>query len=165
MASGSDPMSPSSPVCAAGAGDDVYMHRAATDEVLELLNELLAAERAGTRVARESRRDCATAEERDLLSGIFADEANWCRVLTTAIAALGGTPTGETGDFHRRAMAIADLGERLRFLNRGQGWVAKRLGTMIPRLAEGELRSQLIAMRENHDANISRVNDFLSDSA
>ena len=164
MTSGSETMPPSSPVCAAGAGDDAYMHRAATDEVLELLNVLLAAERAGTRVARESRRDCATAEQRALLARILADEANWCRVLSTAIAALGGTPTGETGDFYRRAMAIGDLAERLRFLNRGQGWVAKRLGTMIPRLPEGELRGQLIAMRENHRANIAHVNDFLAGS-
>lgn len=162
MSSGSDPNPPSSPVCAAGAGDDTYMHSAAADEVLELLNVLLAAERAGTRVARESRRDCATAGERALLDDIFADEANWCRVLSTAIVALGGTPTAETGDFHGRAMAIADLDERLRFLNRGQGWVARRLGEMIPRLREGELRGQLIAMRENHDANIARINDFLA---
>jgi hypothetical protein len=33
---------------------------------------------------------------------------------------------------------------------------------MIPRLREGELRGQLIAMRENHDANIARINDFLA---
>ena len=51
-----------------------------------------------------------------------------------------------------------------RFLNRGQGWVARRLGTMIPRLPEGELRGQLIAMRENHRANIAHVNDFLAGS-
>lgn len=164
MAADSGNTPPSSPVCAAGAGDDAYMHRAATGEVLELLNVLLAAERAGTRVARESRRDCATAGERALIDGIFADEANWCRVLSAAITALGGTPTAETGDFHRRAMAIADLDERLRFLNRGQGWVAKRLGELIPRLPDGELRGHLIAMRENHCTNIARVDDFLAGS-
>jgi nitronate monooxygenase len=65
------------------------------------------------------------------------------------------------GDFHQRAMAIAALDERLRFLNRGQGWVAKRLGEMIPRVGDGELREALVEMRENHVANIARVNDFL----
>jgi nitronate monooxygenase len=31
----------------------------------------------------------------------------------------------KVGAFYGKAMAIADLSERVAFLNRGQGWVAK----------------------------------------
>ena len=152
---------PSSPVCAAGAGSDAYQHRAEPAELLEFLNLLLEAERAGTRVARESLPDCATAAERGLIEDVFTDEARWCAMLSAAIARLGGRPSQAVGDFHNRAMAIAALDDRLRFLNRGQGWVAKRLGEMIPRVGDDELRQALVEMRENHVANIARVNDFL----
>ncbi|MFZ5655072.1 MAG: DUF6306 domain-containing protein [Pseudomonadota bacterium] len=162
MASDSEPSPPSSPVCAAADGSDAYQHRVEAEELLAFLNVLLEAERAGTRVARESGADCKTAAERALLDEVFADEARWCGMLTAAVAALGGTPSAATGDFHPRAMAIGDLGERLRFLNRGQGWVAKRLGEMIPRVGDPGLREALIGMRENHLANIRRVDDLLA---
>lgn len=155
------PSPPSSPVCGAESGSDAYQHRAEPAELLEFLNLLLEAERAGTRVARESLPECTNDAERGLLDDVFRDEARWCAMLSAAIARLGGQPSQATGDFHQRAMAIADLGERLRFLNRGQGWVARRLGEMIPRVGDGELRQALVEMRENHVANIARVNDFL----
>jgi len=161
MTAAEDSAPPSSPVCAAAAGSDAYQHRAEPAELVEFLNLLLEAERAGTRVARESLPHCATAAERALLEDVFADEARWCAMLSAAIVRLGGQPSQTVGDFHQRAMAIAALDERLRFLNRGQGWVARRLGEMIPRLGDGELREALVAMRENHVANIARVNDFL----
>ena len=158
-----DPASPSSPVCAADGGSDAYMNRVEPTELVAFLNQLLEAERAGTRVARESREQCTTAPERQLMADIHGDEARWCKMLMEAIPRLGGEPSLKVGDFHPRAMAIAELDERLRFLNRGQGWVAKRLGEMIPRVADAALRTELVAMRENHDANIARVNCFLDE--
>lgn len=163
--SSDNPAPPSSPVCAADAGSDAYMNRVEPAELVGFLNQLLEAERAGTRVARESRDQCTTAPERQLMADIHGDEARWCKMLIEAIPRLGGEPSLKVGDFHPRAMAIADLGERLLFLNRGQGWVAKRLGEMIPRVADAALRTELVAMRENHDANIARVNRFLEERA
>lgn len=157
------PAPPSSPVCAADAGSDAYMNRVESAELVAFLNQLLEAERAGTRVARESREQCITAPERQLMADIHGDEARWCKMLMDAIPRLDGEPSLRVGDFYQRAMAIAGLDERLRFLNRGQGWVAKRLGEMIPRVADAALRAELVAMRENHDANIARVNRFLDE--
>lgn len=152
---------PSSPVCAAAEGSDAYMNRVEPVELAAFLNQLLEAERAGTRVARESRAQCSAAPERELMADIHDDEARWCAMLMAAIPRLGGEPSLKVGDFHPRAMAIADLNERLLFLNRGQGWVAKRLREMIPRVADEALRAELIAMRDNHDANIARITRFL----
>jgi len=53
-----NPAPPSSPVCAADAGSDAYMNRVEPAELVDFLNQLLEAERAGTRVARESRDQC-----------------------------------------------------------------------------------------------------------
>ena len=48
------PAPPSSPVCAADAGSDAYMNRVEPAELVAFLNQLLEAERAGTRVARSA---------------------------------------------------------------------------------------------------------------
>ncbi|MBK6962323.1 MAG: hypothetical protein IPH23_14865 [Gammaproteobacteria bacterium] len=112
---------PSSPVCAADAGSDAYMNRVEPAELVAFLNQLLEAERAGTRVARESREQCTTAPERQLMADIHGDEARWCKMLMDAIPRLDGEPSLRVGDFYQRAMAISGLDERLRFLNRGQG--------------------------------------------
>ena len=97
------------------------------DEILTFLNEMLEAERAGARVTLHMAREAEGAEFRSLSKAIHHDEARWCEVLLRAIRNLGGTPSEKTGAFYDKAMAIAADGDRLAFLNRGQGWVVRRL--------------------------------------
>jgi nitronate monooxygenase len=54
-------------------------------------------------------------------------------------------------------MAIADLSERLAFLNRGQAWVVRKLQALIPRIGEQATRTELQAMLDAHVVNIDRV--------
>lgn len=127
-------------------------------ELLAALNELLEAERAGARVARET----ATALGADhdwqtLVSDIQHDEVHWCGMLMKVIRDLGATPGDQTGAFHGKAMAIADLGERMAFLNRGQAWVVRRLQALIPRLTDAGIRQNLQAMHDAHVGNIDKV--------
>ena len=54
-----------------------------------------------------------------------------------------------------RRLAIADWDERLRFLNRGQQWVADYIAAALPRLPDSNGRRLLRAMYESHLENIA----------
>lgn len=131
---------------------------AATSEIIDFLNELLEAERAGTRVALDSAREAGAGRFTDLLEHIRHDEARWCAMLLRHIARLGGQASPRMGAFHGKAMAVEGLEARLAFLNRGQGWVVRKLGEMIPRLQDAALRIDLEQMLESHVANIATTN-------
>lgn len=152
---------PASPVCYAAEADDVYMGFAPRDELLAALNQLLEAERAGARVAVASARSAPTPDHAGLMKTVRADEARWCAMLSRQIKRLGGAPSRKVGDFHARAMAIADPMERLAFLNRGQAWVVRKLEALSPRVRDEDLHDDLRAMLESHRVNIGLAEAFL----
>ena len=125
------------------------------EEVVSLLNGLLEAERAGARVLAAFLNDY----ERDtpswkLLAAVQRDEARNCAILMDLIRRVGGVPSPATGDFLEKALAVKEKSARLRFLNRGQHWVARRIHEALPRLQPGFVRDALVAMRESHLLNI-----------
>lgn len=127
------------------------------EEVLAVLNELLEAERAGARVAMETARDIPPSALATLVLAIHRDEVHWCSMLMRAIQVLEGTPSSATGAFWGKAMAIPDVAQRLRFLNRGQAWVVRCLQALIPRVGDAQIQADLAAMLEAHTRNIERV--------
>jgi iron-sulfur cluster repair di-iron protein len=135
--------------------------RAAMDiegtEMLSALNELLEAERAGARVAMETGRSISAPDLAALVDDIHKDEVRWCSMLMRAIKTLGATPSSATGAFYGKAMAIADLDDRLKFLNRGQAWVVRKLQVLIPRITDPSARAELNGMLQAHHHNIGRV--------
>lgn len=134
-------------------------------ELLALLDELLEAERAGARVTLESARAASDAPTAALLMAIHRDEARWCAMLLRHIKAAGQTPSMKVGDFYGKAMAIADLGERIVFLNRGQGWVVRKLCDMLARVENGALRADLTEMLRSHEDNIALANKAVGQGA
>jgi nitronate monooxygenase len=153
------PVEFSSPACSMHEVSDSYMGYADREELTACLNELLAAERAGVRVTLESARAAGTSELAVLLRTIQRDEARWCAMLVRRIKAFGATPTAATGAFYAKAMAIADLRERIVFLNRGQGWVARKLREVLPRVRDDRLYTDLSEMLRSHEVNIDLAND------
>ncbi len=136
--------------------------QAEASEIIDFLNRLLEAERAGARVALESARDAANGPLAELLQSIRHDEARWCAMLLGQIQRLGGTASPRMGDFHSRAMEIADLNARLVFLNRGQGWVVRKLREMMPRIQDEALHADLSHMLSSHVANITLTNSAIA---
>ena len=149
----------SSPACSMHEAPDTYMGYAGKDELVGFLNELLEAERAGALVALESARAATSGPIAELLKAIERDEARWCAMLLRHVSALGNKPSSKVGAFHGKAMAIADLGERTLFLNRGQGWVVRKLREMLPRVRDGRLHADLTEMLQSHEANIGLANE------
>jgi hypothetical protein len=144
----------SSPACSMYETDDAYRGFAGRDEVLAFLNELLEAERAGARVTLETARTANDTTIAELMRAIQRDESRWCAMLARHIKALGAAPSPNVGAFYAKAMAVGDLGERIAFLNRGQGWVLRKLREMLPRVRDGRLRTELADMQQSHEANI-----------
>jgi len=156
------PKNVSSPACAMHEADDAYMGFLGKEELIALLNELLEAERAGARVTLESARAAGSGAIAELMQAVQRDEARWCAMLLRHIKALGGTPSSRVGAFYDKAMAIADLVERIRFLNRGQGWVVRKLRDMLPRVRDNRLHADVAEMLRSHEANIALANKVSS---
>ena len=125
------------------------------EELARLLNTLLEAERAGAKVLAAFLNDY----ERDTpawrqLVAVQRDEATNCAILIDLIRRVNGEPNHGTGDFLGRALAVQGKADRLRFLNRGQQWVARKISEALPRVEQGFVRGALVAMQESHLLNI-----------
>lgn len=131
-------------------------------ELIAFLNELLEAERAGAKVAFESGREARDPVLVELLKAIQEDEARWCAMLLRQIRALGGVASSRVGDFHVKAMAIENLKDRIVFLNRGQGWVVRKLREVTPRVRDQALHADLAHMLSSHVANITLANSAIA---
>ena len=138
-----------------------------TEAALDLageLNVLLEAERAGARVGAAL---VAEAKQRgaawqDLARVIHDDEVHWARLLFEAVRGLGAEPSDKVGDFYERAMAIDGFEARLAFVNRGQGWVARKLREILPQVQDPVLRTSLQDMLDRHVVNIDAANAALT---
>jgi hypothetical protein len=125
------------------------------EDLVRLLNMLLEAERAGAKVLAAFLDDYGrdTPAWRQLAT-VQRDEATNCVILMDLIRRLKGTPSTKTGDFLGKALAVEGKAPRLRFLNRGQQWVARKIGEALPRLEQEFVRDVLFAMQESHLVNI-----------
>jgi tellurite resistance-related uncharacterized protein len=128
------------------------------DELVACLNELLEAERAGARVTLETARASKDPAIAELMRHIQHDEARWCAMLLRRIRGLDGIASPKMGAFHAKAMAIDDIAARIAFLNRGQGWVVRKLREIIPRVRDASLHADLNHMLSSHIANITLAN-------
>ncbi len=155
------PGGPSSPACLMHEADDEYQGFAGKGELAAFLNEMLEAERAGARVTLESARAAGTGPLPVLLRMIQKDEARWCAMLSGHLEARGDAVSTAVGAFYGKSMAIPDLRERIHFINRGQGWVVRKLREMLPRVRDDGLHSDLSDMLHAHERNIALANDAL----
>jgi hypothetical protein len=151
----------SSPACLAHEADDAYMGYATKDEIAAFLNELLEAERAGTGVALKSGEAAAGTKFAVLLRDVHHDEARWCAMLLKQLKVLGAPASTKIGAFQEKAMAIESLPDRIAFLNRGQGWVVRKLKEMMPKVRDDALHHDLADMLQSHEVNIARASEAL----
>lgn len=131
-------------------------------QTLAKLNELLEAERAGVDAMALLTEAVSTPEMRKLFEQVKSDEAWSCAGLAGAVRRLGGTRSEKKGDFADKIMSLPTLPERLRLLNRGQGWVVKRLDVLLQQSdIDLETRSFLTEMRTVHVRNIAGCDDLI----
>ena len=148
----------SSPPCYAHEFSTHYsedLSMLSSEKLVELLNTLLEAERAGAKVLAafldDYERDTAAWRQ---LAAVQRDEAKNCAILIDLIRRLNGTPSDATGAFQNKALAVKGRVTRLQFLNRGQQWVARKISEALPYMEQGFVRGPLFAMQESHLLNI-----------
>lgn len=129
----------------------------APSDVLSALNELLEAERAGAWVATEIERKITAPELASVVHDIREDEVCWSGMLIRLIAAMGGTASSDTGPFQGKTMDISDMEDRLRYLNRAQAWVVRKLRAVMPLITDASFHAGLSDMLQAHLLNIRRV--------
>jgi Domain of unknown function (DUF6306) len=122
--------------------------------VIDRLNELLEAERAGVDTLSRLFPEARSPEMQKLFEAVRDDEAWSCGGLVRSIKTMGGAVSDEKGDFAEKVMREPTLAARLRFLNRGQGWVVKRLDGLLGETLPPSVRGFLDEMRTRHLANI-----------
>jgi hypothetical protein len=121
-------------------------------EIIDRLNELLESERAGVEATLGLGASAAPGFTHGELKKYAEDEGWACGGLRKAILRSGGRPSERTGDFAGKVMALANEGERVSLLARGQAWVVKRIEAF---LGTGPgARAFLVEMREQHLENI-----------
>ena len=153
-----------SPACYAHEVDPAYFAAVppiARDELIALLNSLLEAERAGAKTLAYYLKSSAPGPLRHALEAVARDEARYAALLTRLVREQGGAPSAVTGSFFAKAKALEAATERLVFLNRGQGWVVRKLAELLPRLADPAMREALAEMHHRHVENIRTCERFL----
>ena len=163
-AAGEAPREYASPPCFMHELDPAWLGYFGREELLELLNLLLECERAGARGVGELGRT-ADPEHRPLLTAVARDEARYCSMLTGHIRRLGGKATRKTGAFYGKLMGTDGLAAQLGLLDRGQGWVVRKLQESLPRIEDEALRADLQEMIDVHQANIASCNAIAPDAA
>lgn len=156
---------PSSPPCYLDEADPAYQGYLGRDEVLQLLNELLEAERAGAKVARTMTGSAGNGPAGDALAALAVDEARCCAMLARHVKRLHGEPSPRTGAFKNKVLALEGVDDRLRLLNRGQEWVSRKLRDALPRISDESLHHDLAEMLEVHESNIRRCDGLLHPAA
>lgn len=120
-------------------------------DLIDWLQTLMRAERAGARVMLDSLRQTDEPATRQRLEQLHQGEAESCRYLRTCLERLGAQPDSGIGDFHARAMAIDDLAQRFDFIARGQRWVARQIRQRLPDIEAPWLREELQAVLRLHE--------------
>jgi len=128
------------------------------DDLLAFLNEMLEAERAGAKALLHVSKEAKEQPVASLAMAVHHDEARWCAMLIAAIRRLDATPSQATGAFYEKVLAIPEERARLAFVNRGQGWVVKKLKEAILRIEDEQLAKDLGVMLSSHEENIAKVN-------
>lgn len=122
---------------------------------IDRLNELLEAERAGVDTLSRLFPEARGLEMQTLFEAVRDDEAWSCAGLVRSIRTLGGTVSEKKGDFAEKVMREPTLAARLQLLNRGQGWVVKRLDGLLGEALPASVVGFLDEMKTRHIANIA----------
>src|SRR3990172_10441789 len=95
--------------------------------MIDRMQELLEAERAGGRCLAAMADAAPEGEKKDFLVFLRNDEGRFCAGLYRLILARGGTPHDRVGSFAEKVLALPVEAERLVLLLKGQGGGARKL--------------------------------------
>lgn len=129
--------------------------------LLELLNALLEAERAGVETANYLMKHFPSGKLDAQYKQLKQDEAWSCSGLHKAVIREGGKPSMKVGAFADKVVALDTLQEKLVLLNKGQAWVARKIDEAIACGTKPETEEFLKEMKDKHHTNINAMDQYL----
>jgi bacterioferritin (cytochrome b1) len=130
-------------------------------QLIDLLNALLEAERAGVETANHLQQNYQLEELDAQYKQLKKDEAWSCAGLHKAILREGGVPSMQVGAFIDKITSLETLKEKLALLIKGQAWVARKIDVAIAYGTQPETEAFLTEMKEKHDTNIGELDKYL----
>jgi nitronate monooxygenase len=129
--------------------------------MIERMQALLEAERAGVACLAVMANKAPPGEMKDFLTRLRNDEGRFCAGLYRLIEARGATPRQTIGAFADKVLALPTEPERLALLDKGQSWVVRKIDEIPPaEMTMGE-KTFFAEMRQAHVANIEECRKYL----
>jgi len=120
-------------------------------ELVDFLNRMLEAERAGARALVVFMDDWPrNGAEWKTLRRIHEDEAHNCALIGGELKRRGRDYSHATGDFFQKATSIQDKKERIAFLIKGLKWAIRKFERASPKIEDAAVRKLFDGMRERH---------------
>jgi len=129
--------------------------------MIDRMQELLEAERAGVKCLAVMADAADAGEKKDFLVFMRNDEGRFCAGLFRLIGARGGTPHNKVGAFADKVLALPTEQEQLVLLIKGQAWVVRKLDEIPATEMTGDEKAFFADMREAHVVNIEACRKYL----
>jgi len=129
--------------------------------MIDRMQELLEAERAGVRCLSEMADEAPEGEKKDFLIFLRNEEGRFCTGLHRLIEERGGTPTDRTGSFADKVLALGGEAERLALLVKGQTWVIRKIDEIPPGEPTPGEKAFFGEMRQAHVVNNEACRKYL----
>lgn len=129
--------------------------------MIERMQELLEAERAGVACLGAMAENTPPGEMKDFLLKLRNDEGRFCAGLCRFIEARGGKPRHTVGAFAEKVLSLPGENERLALLNKGQAWVVRKIDEIPHAEMTPDERNFFADMRTAHVANIATCSKYL----
>ena len=130
--------------------------------MVERMQELLEAERAGVRCLAAMADAVPAGEKKEFLVFLRNDEGRFCAGLFRLIQARGAAPHGRVGAFADKVLALSGEAERLALLVKGQAWVVRKIDEIPPAEMNPDEKTFFADMREVHVVNIDKCKKIVS---
>ena len=128
--------------------------------MIERMQELLVAERAGVKCLLAMAQEAPPGEKKEFLTALRDDEGRFCAGLYRLLQERGVSPRPGSGPFADKVLALPGDAERLELLIKGQAWVVRK----IDELPEAEMtpgeKAFFADMREAHVVNIEACRKY-----
>lgn len=126
-----------------------------SEELVEKLNMLLEAERAGVKVCASFSQELTDEALQHRVRDIGRDEAKHCSDLDHVIRQLGGEPSAATGEFAEKFFKVKGDSERMSLLFRGLRWTVREISRLLAGSLDEHTRRFLERMLREETENMN----------
>jgi nitronate monooxygenase len=129
--------------------------------LVDRMQELLEAERAGVKCLNVMTDQASDMEKKELFALFRNDEGKFCAGLFGFLQARDAAPTTNVGAFADKVIALPTEAERVALLIKGQAWVVRKIDEIPPAETNAGEKAFFADMREAHVVNIEKCKKYV----